>query len=152
MSDQRSIKQEDVVNKGQVYGAGISGQNSGRIVQISNNTGSPIVTGSVGGNIENKVENSFKLYSEQQKQSFAEAASELQTLLEQLGQSYPTETTTGKMTIATQAIEHLDNDPKFTQRIVSVLKAGGISVLEQLLNHPAASFFFAALEDWQQTR
>lgn len=89
MSDQRSIKKEDAVNKGQVYGAGISGQNSARIsVQINNKTASPIVTGSVGGNIENKFKNSFQPYTEKQKQSFAEAALELQTLLEQQASNY----------------------------------------------------------------
>jgi phosphoenolpyruvate-protein kinase (PTS system EI component) len=125
---------------------------SDQSVTIGQNTGSPIVTGSVGGNVENKIENSFNTYTEQQKQSLAEAAAEIQALLKQLEQSYSTDTTTGKMTIATKAIKHIDNDPKLTQRILSALKAGGISALEQLLNHPAASFFIGALEDWQQTK
>ncbi len=120
-------------------------------VSIGNNTGSPIVTGSVGGNLENKIEDSFN-NTEQQKQSLADAAKEIQALLKQLEQTYSTNTTTGKMNIATEAIKHIDNDPKLTRRIFSSLKAGGVSALEQLLNHPAASFFIAALEDWQQNK
>jgi phosphoenolpyruvate-protein kinase (PTS system EI component) len=121
-------------------------------VRIKQNSVSPIVTGTVGGNVDNRVENSFNTYTEKQKQSLAEAAAEIQALLKQLEQSYSADTTTGKMTIATKAIKHIDNDPKLTQRILSALKAGGISALEQLLNHPAASFFISALEDWQQNK
>jgi hypothetical protein len=37
-------------------------------------------------------------------------------------------------------------------RIVSALKTGGIQALGQMLNHPAASFAIAALEDWQKSK
>ncbi len=37
-------------------------------------------------------------------------------------------------------------------RILSALKASGTSALDSLLDHPAASFAIAALEDWQQTQ
>lgn len=43
-------------------------------------------------------------------------------------------------------------DPSLAQRIISALGAGSTSALEQFLNHPAASFVMAALEDWQKTR
>lgn len=85
-------------------------------------------------------------------QDLKQAAADIQALLEQLEQTYPTNTTPGKMAIATEAIERIDNDPKLTQRILSALKAGSISAFEQLLNHPAASFFLSALEDWQQSK
>ena len=35
---------------------------------------------------------------------------------------------------------------------MSALKSGSISALDSLLDHPAASFFIAAIEDWQQTK
>ncbi len=54
--------------------------------------------------------------------------------------------------IASQAIQRIDSDPKLTDRILSALKTGGISALDSLLDHPAASFVIAALEDWQQTK
>jgi hypothetical protein len=34
---------------------------------------------------------------------------------------------------------------------MSALGAGGTAALEQLLNHPAASFVIGALGDWQET-
>ncbi len=85
-------------------------------------------------------------------QDLTQAAADIQALLEQLEQTYPTNTTTGKMAIATEAIQRIDNDPKLAPRILSALKAGGTSALDSLLDHPAASFAIAALEDWQQTK
>ncbi|BAZ71236.1 hypothetical protein NIES4106_60330 (plasmid) [Fischerella sp. NIES-4106] len=90
--------------------------------------------------------------SSQQKQSLAEAAAEIQKLLEQLEKSYPTDTTAGKMAIATETISQIDSNPTLAARILSALKAGGVSAFEQLLNHPAASFVIGALEDWQKTK
>ena len=90
--------------------------------------------------------------NEAEEQDLAEAAAEIQALLKQLDQTYPTDTTTGKMTIATEAIQCIDSDPKLTQRILSALKAGGTQALAQALNHPAASFVIGALEDWQKTK
>jgi hypothetical protein len=41
---------------------------------------------------------------------------------------------------------------KSTPNKQSALKTGGIQALGQLLNHPAATFVIAALEDWQKSR
>ena len=87
----------------------------------------------------------------EQKQTLAEAAAEIQQLLEQLSQNYQTNTTTEKMALATEAIKRIESNPTLMQRILSALKSGGISALEQLLNHPAASFLINAFQDWQQT-
>ncbi|MBD2778670.1 COR domain-containing protein [Iningainema tapete] len=91
------------------------------------------------------------LYDNSSNQNLAEAAAQIQELLTQLEQSYPSNTTTGKMAIATEAIKHIESDPTIKSRILSALKSGGIQALAQLLNHPAASFVIGALEDWQKT-
>ncbi len=91
-------------------------------------------------------------YAPEQKQSLAEAAAEIQQLLEQLDQSYPSDTTQGRMQIATEAMSQIENNPQLTARILSALKAGGVSAFEQFLNHPAASFIIGALEDFQKTK
>ena len=54
------------------------------------------------------------------------------------------------MTVATEAIKHIDSNPKLHERVLSALKAGGVQALGQLLDHPAASFVIGAIEDWQQ--
>ncbi len=88
----------------------------------------------------------------EQKQTLAEAAAEIQQLLEQLEKSYPTDTTTGKMALATEAIAQIENNPNLTARILSALKVGSVKAFEQFLSHPAASFVIGALEDWQKTK
>ncbi|GAB4377386.1 MAG: hypothetical protein Kow00121_26680 [Elainellaceae cyanobacterium] len=90
--------------------------------------------------------------SPQAKQNLAEGAAEIQQLLEQLSKTYPTNTQSQQMTVAAKAIEEIEQNPTLTQRVLSALQAGSVSALEQLLNHPAASFVIAALEDWQKTK
>lgn len=85
-------------------------------------------------------------------QSLVDAAAEIQALLEQLDKTYSADTTTGKMAIATEAIRRIDGNSSLAQRILKALKAGGVSAIEQLLNHPAASFFIGALEDWRNSK
>lgn len=87
-----------------------------------------------------------------EKQSLAKAAEEIQQLLQQLEKSYSTDTTAGKMAIATEAIKYIDTNPKLHQRVLSALKAGGVQALSQFLNHPAASFVIGALEDWHKSK
>lgn len=120
-----------------------------RSIKIGHNYASPLITGSVGGDVKNEVKNSFNT-TKQDFAAIAEIAAEIQSLLEQLEKFYSTETTTGKMKIATEAIECIDRDPNLAKPILSALKAGDISSLQQLLNHPAASFTIAALQDWQK--
>ncbi|WP_293354378.1 MULTISPECIES: hypothetical protein [unclassified Microcoleus] len=90
--------------------------------------------------------------NEAQQRNLAEAAAEIQQLLENLEKSHPANTTAGKMAIATEAILQIDSNPTLAARILSVLKAEGILAFEQLLNHPAASFLVGALADWQETK
>ncbi|NEO39694.1 MAG: hypothetical protein F6J90_26530 [Moorea sp. SIOASIH] len=98
------------------------------------------------------VEGDYYNNNPQQKQNLAEAAAEIQQLLETLDKTYPTDTTSGKMKVAAAAVEQIDTNPALSNRVFSALKAGGVSAFEQLLNHPAASFVIGALQDWQQTK
>jgi len=89
---------------------------------------------------------------ESQKQNLVEAARDIQELLEQLGKTYPSETTIDRMKIATEVITPIDNHPTKAQRIFSAIKVGGVAAIEQLLNHPVSTFAIAALEDWQKSK
>ena len=123
-----------------------------RSIKSGTSIGSSFVSGHVDGDVISKVENSFNTYSQEQKQNLAEAAAEIQELLVQLEKSYPTDTTPGKMVVATEAIKQIDSNPKLHKRVLSALKAGGVQALGQFLNHPAASFVIGALEDWQKSK
>ena len=81
----------------------------------------------------------------------AAVANEIQSLLQQLEKSTNINTTTGKMAIATQAIEHIENNRTLAARVLSACKAGGTQALASFLHHPAASFVLSALDDWINT-
>lgn len=89
--------------------------------------------------------------NEAEQQNLAEAAAEIQQLLEQLDKSYSTETAVGKMALAIEATKQIEANPTLLARALSALQAGGASALEATLNHPAASFVIAALQDLQNT-
>ncbi|MDF5719577.1 MAG: pentapeptide repeat-containing protein [Rhizonema sp. PD37] len=108
-----------------------------------------------GGNYYEEIQGNYvqgNYYAASEKQSLADAAAEIQKLLEHLDKSYPTDTTAGKIAIATEAIQYIDSNQILAQRLLSALKAGGVQALAQLLNHPAASFVIRALLDWQKTK
>ncbi|BAY17373.1 hypothetical protein NIES21_32100 [Anabaenopsis circularis NIES-21] len=121
-------------------------------IKVGKNIASSLNTGDVKGDMISEVKDSFNTYTQEKKQKLAEAAADIQQLLIQLENSYPTDTTAGKMTIATEAIKQIDNNPQLHNQILSALKAGGIQALAQFLNHPAASFVIGALEDWQKNK
>jgi uncharacterized protein YjbI with pentapeptide repeats len=107
----------------------------------------------IGGFVDTAQSGSQQTFNQnisapEQKQTLAEAAAEIQQLLEQLNQSYPTDTMSGKMALAAEATQRIENNPTLMKKVVSSLKAGGTAALEQLLSHPAASFVIAALDDW----
>lgn len=107
------------------------------------------------GNYNERIEGDYiqgNYYAASKQENLAEAAAEIQKLLEQLDKSYPIDTTLGKMQVATETIKAIENNPMRIQRVTSALKAGGVQALAQLLNHPAASFVISALEDWQKNK
>ena len=93
--------------------------------------------------------NQVSNYTSNQKQNLTEAAAEIQRLLEQLSKTHPTKTPQEKIIIAAELVDEIDNSPTLKQRLISGLKAGGVSALGSMLSHPAASIAIAALEGWQ---
>ena len=73
-------------------------------------------------------------------------------LLHKLEQTYNSDTTTGRMTIATKAIEHIEQDANLANRVFSALEKGGTAWLEAKLINPSASCLIAALKDWQKNK
>ena len=97
------------------------------------------------------VEGNYYNNPEQQK-TLAQAAQEIQELLEQLDKTYPTGTAAGQMQAAQEAMRQIEGDMALGDRLLSALRAGGTEALKQTLNHPAATFVLALLDDWQKTK
>jgi uncharacterized protein YjbI with pentapeptide repeats len=84
--------------------------------------------------------------------SLADAAAEIRDLLTELEKSYPANTTTEKMVIATKAIERIEADPAWQQRTVNALKSGGIAALEKAIDNPIGAFLKGAFEGWNNEK
>ncbi|MEG4225469.1 hypothetical protein QUA35_05650 [Microcoleus sp. N9_B2] len=95
----------------------------------------------IGGNITN--------YTPDQKQNLAEAAAEIQQLLQQLEQNYPTTTPLEREAVVKEALKQIESNPTFKARVIGALKAGGTEALKELVDHPLINIFIAGLEGWQ---
>ncbi|MBC1225034.1 hypothetical protein GNF10_29170 [Nostoc sp. UCD121] len=100
-----------------------------------------VTANQIGGNITN--------YTPEQRQNLAQAAAEIQQLLNQLGQAYPTNTPLEKQIVVTEALKEIERNPTLKARIIGALKAGGTEALKELLDHPVVNVLLAALEGWQ---
>ena len=80
------------------------------------------------------VEGDYYNNPEQQK-TLAQAAGEIQELLEQLDKTYPTDTASGQMQAAQEAMRQIEVDMQLGDRLLSALRAGGTEALKQTLNH-----------------
>ncbi|WP_189525104.1 hypothetical protein [Nostoc sp. 'Peltigera membranacea cyanobiont' 232] len=96
----------------------------------------------IGGNITN--------YSTEQKQNLAQAAADIQQLLNQLSQTYPTTTTSQKMSVVAKAVDEIENNPTLKVRVTGALKAGGTEAFKELIDHPLVNILLASIEGWQE--
>ena len=93
----------------------------------------------IGGTINNN-------YSPEKKQTLAEAAQEVQELLDQLSETYPTTTVAEKSAFATKAIEEIEKKPDVKGKVIKALKAGGVAALMELTNNPVVKILTPMLE------
>ncbi|MFN6565255.1 MAG: pentapeptide repeat-containing protein [Nostoc sp. ChiSLP01] len=96
----------------------------------------------IGGNITN--------YNPEQKQNLVQAAAEIQQLLNQLSQTYPTATTSQRMTVVAKAVDEIESNPTLKARVIGALKAGGTEAFKELIDHPLVNILLASIEGWQE--
>lgn len=102
-------------------------------------------------NFANKVQDNARQqanqynYAPEQKQTLAEAAAEIQQLLEQLEKTNPTATQVDKQAFVTAAMA-----PEHRSRIVRALEAGGEKALEEFLKNPYINVAVAIIKEWQK--
>lgn len=105
----------------------------------------PIETGETNVVAVTRIEGDIHNYASEQ--SLAEVAAEIQQLLEQLEQAYPTHTPLEKLLAVTGALRIMETNPLLKARIMDALQSSSTEVLKQLINHPLSKIFLAALED-----
>jgi uncharacterized protein YjbI with pentapeptide repeats len=85
-------------------------------------------------------------FNVEQQKTLAEAAKEIQNLLDQLSETYPTDTRSQKAIVAAKAVEAIEQDPSFTERVKSALKACGLEALREAVDNPLFNIVSALLE------
>lgn len=86
------------------------------------------------------------------EQSLTEAAAEIHQLLDQLSETYPTETDSQKDVVADEAIKQINNKPNLKKRIVNVIKAMGVEALKEAIDHPVANVLVAGAQEWKEPK
>jgi uncharacterized protein YjbI with pentapeptide repeats len=109
----------------------------------------------IGSNVDTvrdnaRVQSILHNYAPEQRQSLVEAAAEIQALLRQLEQSYPTSTPLERQAVVTEAIRRIESNPTLKMRVIGALKKAGTEGIKELVDHPLINIFLAAVEGWQE--
>jgi hypothetical protein len=85
-------------------------------------------------------------FSPEEKQNLAEAAQEIQDLLNQLSKTYSPPNPTNNLKIATATLEAIEKNLTLKSRVINALKVGGTEAIKELLDHPAVNILIASIE------
>jgi hypothetical protein len=99
-----------------------------------------------GGKIEGQARVAGVI-NEAEQRNLAEVAKEIQQLLDQLSETYPTTTTSEKYEVAAKAIKTIEDDSLLTSKIIRVVKATLFEALKQAVNHPLVNIVMAGIEE-----
>ncbi len=83
-----------------------------------------------------RIEGGYHEHNYTQKQDLAEAAAEIQKLLDHLFQTYPHST---EATLVQAIKVEIKNNPTLKVRLINALKSGGVETLKAIFNHPFVS-------------
>ena len=107
-----------------------------------------------GGGLAGKDQKGGTLYdystTSESKQTLAEAAQEIQQLLEQLSQTYPTQTFPQKAAVAVEAVKEIENNPTLKERIRNAIKAMGVQAFMEAIDHPVANILREGIEAFKE--
>ena len=87
--------------------------------------------------------------NEAEKQNLADAATEIQQLLKQLSETYPTTTIREKNKVVIEAVDQIENNPTLKAKVINALKAGGTEAFKEAIDHPLVNILVATIEGWQ---
>ncbi len=87
--------------------------------------------------------------NEAEKPNLADAATEIQQLLEQLSETYPTTTSREKNIVVGEAVDQIESNPTLKAKVINALKAGGTEAFKEAVDHPLVNILVATIEGWQ---
>ncbi|MEO0536100.1 MAG: pentapeptide repeat-containing protein, partial [Cyanobacteria bacterium P01_A01_bin.123] len=115
-----------------------------RIIETMADSQVKMEIGTVHGGVAGNVEGDMNIYTPEQQKSLAEAAQEIQQLLDQLSETY------SLAEVPAQAEAEIKGNPQLKGKVVSALKGGGKKALQELVKHPAIAILIAAIEGWEK--
>lgn len=139
----------------QINGTNIFVNSEIRILKVTNENNSSIqigdganIVGITGqGNINTATQNQYN-YPPEQKQNLAEAAKEIQKLLQQLSKPDYSATPTENVIIVGEVMQEIEKNPSLKSRIIEALKHGGKEAFKELIDHPAVNILMASIDGW----
>lgn len=117
---------------------------------MSNIQNNDFRSASIGGGVAGRDYTGNVIHNHAAQQNLAEAAAEIQQLLKQLEQIYPTETLTQKAVVAEEAIKRIENNPTLKERVIGALKSAGKEAFKEAVDHPLVNVLMAGIEGWQE--
>ena len=88
------------------------------------------------------------IISEVEQQNLVNAVMEIQQILQQLFQTFPTNTESERLTVANEAIKQIETNPAVKQRLISAGTEGGLAFIEKAFNHPIGTLLARVIKDW----
>ena len=119
------------------------------IISQPGNDGSRLAA--IGTKITQSLQKTPEVAKEQGR-TLAEAAKEIQEILEQLSQTYPTSTASEQIIVVNEAIKQVEEQTSLKEKIISALRAGSIEALKEAVSHPLVNIFMASIEGWQEPK
>ncbi len=83
------------------------------------------------------------------KPNLVQAAVALEQLLQQLGQTYRTNTPLEKLAVVTEALKVIESNPTLKAQVIVALKEAGPEGIRERVDHTLVNIFLAAVEEWQ---
>ncbi|NEP20522.1 pentapeptide repeat-containing protein [Moorena sp. SIO3I6] len=115
-----------------------------------NNNSNLVNNSTIGGGIAGRDNKGDVIHHHAPDKNLAEAAAEIQQLLNQLSQTNSTSNEIEKLTVVARAAEEIKNKPILKAKVVNALKAGGVEAFKEAIDHPLVNILMATIEGWTE--
>ncbi|MBD2606463.1 hypothetical protein H6G81_18485 [Scytonema hofmannii FACHB-248] len=112
---------------------------------VVNQSGNIGIGNMSGGEIKGNAQVGGQINNNAPQQDLIAAPTEIQQLLKQLSEKYPTKTTAE---LAVEAINRIESDPDWKQRVINAAREGGLAAFEKVLDNPVGAFITGAIKGW----
>ncbi|NEO13650.1 MULTISPECIES: pentapeptide repeat-containing protein [unclassified Moorena] len=115
-----------------------------------NNNSNLVNNSTIGGGIAGRDNKGDVIHHHAPDKNLAEAAAEIQQLLNQLSQTNSASTEIEKLTVVARAAEEIKNNPTLKAKVVNAIKAGGVEAFKEAIDHPLVNILMATIEGWTE--